>query len=106
MENSFVKTDIFSLMLEDRILFLSGEVNEISANDIITKLLYLESKDRDNDICLYINQSGRIGIRRVGDLRHDEVYKMRRIDHMYRDGVQHGRIFTEFRYERKKVCAA
>ena len=58
MENSFVKTDIFSLMLEDRILFLSGEVNEISANDIITKLLYLESKDRDNDICLYINSPG------------------------------------------------
>lgn len=45
-------------MLEDRILFLSGEVNEISANDIITKLLYLESKDRDNDICLYINSPG------------------------------------------------
>lgn len=58
MENTFVKTDIFSLMLEDRILFLSGEVNEISANDIITKLLYLESKDRDNDICLYINSPG------------------------------------------------
>ena len=58
MENSFVKTDIFSLMLEDRILFLSGEVNEISANDIITKLRYLESKDRDNDICLYINSPG------------------------------------------------
>lgn len=58
MDNNIVRTDIFSLMLEDRILFLNGEVNELTANDIITKLLYLESKDNESDISLYINSPG------------------------------------------------
>jgi Protease subunit of ATP-dependent Clp proteases len=52
------KTDIQTLMLDDRIIFLTGEVNEYTANDVITKLLYLESKDSENDIFLYINSPG------------------------------------------------
>ncbi|MDD4291693.1 MAG: ATP-dependent Clp protease proteolytic subunit [Clostridia bacterium] len=50
--------DIYSVMLEDRIIFLNGEVDEVTAYDIVTKMLYLESVDSDKDICLYINSPG------------------------------------------------
>ena len=50
--------DIYSRLLEDRIVFLSGEVNDQSANVIIAQLIYLEGKDPDKDIFLYINSPG------------------------------------------------
>lgn len=50
--------DLYSRMLEDRIVFLNGEVNDISANIIIAQLIYLEAKDPDKDISLYINSPG------------------------------------------------
>ena len=50
--------DIYSKLLEDRIIFITGEINDISANTIVAQLLYLESKDPDKDICLYINSPG------------------------------------------------
>ena len=50
--------DIYSRMLEDRIVFLNGEVNDVSANIVIAQLIYLEAKDPDKDICLYINSPG------------------------------------------------
>lgn len=50
--------DIFSRLLKDRIVMLSGEVNDDSANLIIAQLLFLESEDPDKDIFLYINSPG------------------------------------------------
>ncbi len=50
--------DIYSRLLEDRIVMLSGEVNDALANTIVAQLLYLESKDPDKDIYLYINSPG------------------------------------------------
>lgn len=50
--------DIYSRMLEDRIIFLDGEVNEQSASVIVAELLYLESQDAEKDIYLYINSPG------------------------------------------------
>lgn len=50
--------DIYSRLLEDRIVFLSGEIDDLSANIVIAQLIYLESKDADKDICLYINSPG------------------------------------------------
>lgn len=50
--------DIYSRLLEDRIIFLTGEVNDISANIVVAQLLYLEGKDPDKDIYLYINSPG------------------------------------------------
>ncbi len=50
--------DIYSRLLEDRIVFLTDEVNDVTANIIIAELLYLEAKDPDKDICLYINSPG------------------------------------------------
>ena len=50
--------DIYSILLEDRIVFLNGEVNDASANLIIAQLIYLEGKDPNKDIFLYINSPG------------------------------------------------
>ena len=50
--------DIYSRLLEDRIVFLNGEVDDNSANLVIAQLLYLEGKNPDKDIFLYINSPG------------------------------------------------
>ncbi|MGG5461958.1 ATP-dependent Clp endopeptidase proteolytic subunit ClpP [Clostridium sp. B9] len=50
--------DIFSRLLKDRIIMLSGEVNDVSANLVVSQLLFLESEDPDKDIYLYINSPG------------------------------------------------
>lgn len=50
--------DIFSRLLKERIIMLSGEVNDDSANLIVAQLLFLESEDPDKDIYLYINSPG------------------------------------------------
>lgn len=50
--------DIYSRLLRDRIVFLSGEVTMESANVVIAQLLFLESENPDKDISLYINSPG------------------------------------------------
>ena len=50
--------DIYSRLLEDRIIFLTGEINDVSANVVIAQLIYLEGKNPDKDIFLYINSPG------------------------------------------------
>jgi len=50
--------DIFSRLLNDRIIMLSGEINDAVANLVVAQLLYLESQDPDKDISLYINSPG------------------------------------------------
>jgi ATP-dependent Clp protease protease subunit len=50
--------DLPSRLLEDRIIFLTGEVNDVSANAVIAQLIYLEGKDPTKDISLYINSPG------------------------------------------------
>ena len=50
--------DIYSRLLEDRIVFLTGEVNDVSADIVIAQLIYLEGKDPEKDISLYINSPG------------------------------------------------
>ena len=50
--------DIFSRLLNDRIIFLSEEVNDTTASLIVAQLLYLENQDPDQDIQFYINSPG------------------------------------------------
>lgn len=50
--------DLYSRLLEDRIIFLSGEVNDQVASSIVAQMLYLETKDPSKDISLYINSPG------------------------------------------------
>lgn len=51
-------TDIISRLLEDRIVILNGEVNEMSAQLVVTQLLYLDAMDKQKPIHFYINSCG------------------------------------------------
>ena len=50
--------DIYSRLLNERIIFLADEVNDVTASLVVAQLLYLESEDPDADISLYINSPG------------------------------------------------
>jgi len=50
--------DIFSRLLNDRIIFLSEEVNDLTASLVVAQMLYLEAQDPDKDIQFYINSPG------------------------------------------------
>ena len=50
--------DIYSRLLKERIIFLDGEVNDVSASVIVAQLLFLEAEDPNKDIHLYINSPG------------------------------------------------
>ena len=50
--------DIFSRLLNDRIIVLSDEVNDATASLVVAQLLYLEGQDSEKDISLYINSPG------------------------------------------------
>jgi ATP-dependent Clp protease protease subunit len=50
--------DIFSRLLKDRIVFIDGEINDITAKLTIAQLLFLEAEDQEKDIYLYINSPG------------------------------------------------
>jgi len=50
--------DIYSRLLENRIIFITGEIDDAVANTVVAQLIYLESKDPEKDISLYINSPG------------------------------------------------
>jgi len=50
--------DIFSRLLKDRIIFLDGEINDLSADLVVAQLLFLDGQDIEKDINLYINSPG------------------------------------------------
>lgn len=50
--------DIYSRLLKERVIFLVGPVNDMSANLIVAQLLFLEAENPDKDISLYINSPG------------------------------------------------
>ena len=50
--------DIYSRLLNDRIIFLSDEVNDVTASLVVAQLLFLEAQDPDKDISFYINSPG------------------------------------------------
>jgi len=50
--------DIYSRLLNDRIVFLSDEVNDVTASLVVAQLLFLEAQDPDKDISMYINSPG------------------------------------------------
>lgn len=50
--------DIFSMLLKERIIMLSDEVNDVTASLVVAQMLYLDSTDPDKDIQLYINSPG------------------------------------------------
>jgi len=50
--------DIYSRLLKDRIVFLDGEINDLTADLVVAQLLFLDGQDTDKDISLYINSPG------------------------------------------------
>jgi ATP-dependent Clp protease protease subunit len=50
--------DIYSRLLKDRIVFLDGEINDLSADLVVAQLLFLDGQDTEKDINLYINSPG------------------------------------------------
>jgi ATP-dependent Clp protease protease subunit len=50
--------DIFSRLLQDRIIFVDGEINDITADLVVAQILFLESQNPDKDISMYINSGG------------------------------------------------
>ena len=50
--------DIYSRLLEERIIFLTGEINDAVADSVVAQLIFLEGKDPNKDISLYINSPG------------------------------------------------
>ncbi len=50
--------DIFSLLLSNRIVFINGPIDDMTANSVVAQLLYLDSLDQDKEISLYINSAG------------------------------------------------
>ena len=54
--------DIYSRLLKDRIIFLSGEIDDYTANLVVAQMLFLEMEDPDKEINLYINSPGGSGM--------------------------------------------
>ena len=50
--------DIFSRLLKERIIFISDEINDVTASLVVAQLLFLEAEDPDKDIQMYINSPG------------------------------------------------
>ena len=50
--------DIYSRLLKDRIIFLSGEIDDYTANIVVAQMIFLEAEDPDKDIYMYINSPG------------------------------------------------
>ena len=86
--------DIFSRLLNDRIIILSEEVNDANAALIVAQLLYLEAQDPDKDIQFYINSPG--GAVTAGMAIH----------HLHRHGSQYGSVPAVCRRQRQAHGAA
>ena len=67
--------DIFSRLLKDRIIFLGGEVNDVTANLVVAQLLFLEADNPDKDVSLYINSPG--GVITAGMAIYDTMQYIR-----------------------------
>ena len=82
--------DIFSRLLNDRIIFLGEEVNDTTASLVVAQLLYLEAQDPDKDIQMYINSPG--GSVTAGMAIYDTMQYIKcDVYHLHRHGGQHGR---------------
>ena len=96
--------DIFSRLLNERIVFLGTPVDDQIANLIVAQLLHLESVDPDKDISIYINSPGGSIYAGPGDLRHDAVRQARRVDDLLRDRDVDGLAAAGRRRRRASAC--
>ena len=78
--------DIYSRLLRERIIFLTGPVEDYSASLIVAQLLFLEAENPKKEISFYINSPGRRRDLRPVDLRHDAVHPLPGLDPLRRPG--------------------
>ena len=81
--------DIFSRLLNDRIIVLSEDVNDTSASLVVAQLLYLEGQDRTRTSAVY-QQPRRLHQRRHGHPRYHAVYQVRCFHHLHGHGSSMG----------------
>ena len=93
--------DIYSRLLNDRIIVLSDEVNSTTASLVVAQLLFLEGQDSEKDISLYINSPG--GSVTDGMAIYDT---MQYINHLYGYGCINGCIFAFKRCQGQKNLSA
>ena len=98
--------DIFSRLLNDRIIILSEEVNSTTASLIVAQLLYLEAQDPDKDIQFYINSPGGSVTDGMAIYDTDAVYQVRRVHDLRGHGRLDGRVFAVIRHQGQAPRAA
>ena len=79
-ERSF---DIYSRLLKERIIFLTGPINSYISSLVSAQLLFLESENNSKEIYLYINSPWWSSNRWISNLRYNAIYKANRINTMY-----------------------
>lgn len=97
--------DIFSRLLKERIIFLTGQVEDHMANLIVAQMLFLEAENPEKDIHLYINSRRRDHSGYVY-LRHHEVYQAGCQHHLYGSGVLYGCLPADRWRERQALLPA
>ena len=88
-ERSF---DIYSRLLRERIVFITGEVEDHMASLIVAQLLFLESENPSKDISMYINSPRRGGDGGSRDPRYHAIYPPARVDSVHRPGRVDGQL--------------
>ena len=98
--------DIYSRLLKERVVFLVGEVNEVTANLIVAQLLFLESENPDKDISFYINSPG--GSVSAGLAIYDTMQFIKtRCQHAVRGaGGKHGGVVADRGRQRQALLPA
>ena len=94
--------DIYSKLLEERIILLTGTIDDAMASSIIGQLLYLEAQDNKNDIYMYINSPG--GSVSAGLAIFDTMNFVSCQHNLLWHGSKYGFYSFKCRFQRKKMC--
>ena len=98
--------DIYSRLLKDRIIMLSGEVNDVVASSVVAQLLFLEADDPEKDIYFYINSPG--GVVTAGMSMFDTMNYIKPdiCTICIGQAASMGAFFIKCRGKREKICFA
>ena len=88
-ERSF---DIYSRLLKERVIFLSGPIDDYISNLVVAQLLFLESENPEKDISIYINSPGGSISAGLSNIRYYAICKTKYFHIMYWSSSKHGSI--------------